>query len=769
MTPGARSNAVRWGALAVGIVLFAAALYYINISLAVGTIRRLGVALPLALLFSGLWHLVRTWAWSWCFPPDRNLSFLRLARVRLAAEAFSYLTLRGIAGEPLKVVLLSDRVDPREATAAVALERVAYMIGTTVIVGVLSVIALAVLPLTRLWFRVFRAFAIGAAVIAALTGILISGRGTYIQSCFTRVDRRWGTSIAGGRISRFTCAVERQMLDLVRGNPRRLAVLMCATIAAYTLMALEAWVILRASGTPISAIDALTVETFSRVASFASAFIPANLGALEASSLAAVSAIGVAGGGAALALARRLRGLFWAGIGLAIYPRETQRRISSGDYKATAASSPSAVDATPRPVLLYIPRDASVPVSPDVRLCGMAAGERVVRSALRAGYGTVLIWQPPRPRQSRLFARLAHQLDGVTVVSTVDEWQRAIGTLDQQQALTAVGAGTVVSPTLLSHAALLAAEPAAPVDVPAGPDWPISGVIRLAAADAADPSAVSTALAARRRVLSRPSGEDVSYGRGQLAIQMVSPSDIEPADRTLRRSSYKDTDAKVARFNRSISLPISIALIRTPLTANQLSILLVVLGFYSGWLFSVGHYGAAVLAAALALGASILDGCDGEIARLKYQESALGCWIETVGDYSYYLAVFLGLTIGVGRDTGSVLFFWIGLMALAGTLVTFALLIYLRARITPGQPTRLHAVAKARFKADPSLWTKLTWRVGFVCTRAAMPYGILVLAVVDALPVVLVLAALGSNLYWLTLTLKLKDLLRDDREETVAV
>ena len=66
---------------------------------------------------------------------------------------------------------------------------------------------------------------------------------------------------------------------------------------------------------------ALAVETFSRVASFASAFIPANLGALEASSLAAVAAVGAAGGGAALALARRLRGLFWAGLGLAIYPR----------------------------------------------------------------------------------------------------------------------------------------------------------------------------------------------------------------------------------------------------------------------------------------------------------------------------------------------------------------------------------------------------------------------------------------------------------------
>src|SRR5204862_5610090 len=81
------------------------------------------------------------------------------------------------------------------------------------------------------------------------------------------------------------------------------------------------WVILRATSTPTSLAGALTIETFSRVASFGSAFIPANLGALEASSLAAVAAVGAVGGGAALALARRLRGLFWAGLGLAIYPR----------------------------------------------------------------------------------------------------------------------------------------------------------------------------------------------------------------------------------------------------------------------------------------------------------------------------------------------------------------------------------------------------------------------------------------------------------------
>ena len=100
-----------------------------------------------------------------------------------------------------------------------------------------------------------------------------------------------------------------------------------------------------------------------------------------------------------------------------------------------------------------------------------------------------------------------------------------------------------------------------------------------------------------------------------------------------------------------MSLPISIALIRTPLTANQLSVALVAVGFYSAWLFSLGHYWAGVLGGFLSLAASVLDGCDGEIARLKYQESALGCWIETFGDYSYYVAIFIGLTVGAARRT----------------------------------------------------------------------------------------------------------------------
>jgi hypothetical protein len=159
------------------------------------------------------------------------------------------------------------------------------------------------------------------------TAVVVLGRGTYFSGLVQSIDRRLGTSLGNGRVARVFAAIERQMLDLVRGNPRRLLVLMAATAASYFFTALEGWVILRAVDAPITAAGALAVETFSRVTTFASAFIPANLGALEASSVAAVMAVGAAGGGAALALARRLRGLFWAGVGLAIYPRS--RRAST--------------------------------------------------------------------------------------------------------------------------------------------------------------------------------------------------------------------------------------------------------------------------------------------------------------------------------------------------------------------------------------------------------------------------------------------------------
>ena len=598
---GARYRlALRWGSLGLGVVLFIGALYYMSVSSAVAIIGRLGVALPIAILFGGLWHLARTWAWAQCFSHQRQVSFLRLARIRLYAEAFSYLTVRGIAGEPLKVVLLADAIDPREVTAALALERIGYLVGTTVIVGAASVLVITMMPLTSGWLRVFSAFAIVSATIAALSVTVVTGRGSYMQGLLRRLDRAAKTSFSGSVVGRFLTAVERHMLELVRGNPRRLAVLAIATVCAFASMVLEAWVLLAAWGTPVTATGAFAVEAFSRVASFATAFIPANLGALEASSLAAVTAVGALGGGAALAVGRRLRGLFWAAVGLAIYPR---RR---------ANASPKH-DAVPRvshqqpPTLVYFLQDDGVTVLPTARLAGLPIAERVLRAAKRAGYTRIIVWAPnssgcadvhgPSRMVTAGLQRLARSIDAnIRVVCTESDWRTAIAHLQASDPVTTIGAGTVVSPALLEAARSMVPDAGQALDVPAGPAWPESGVLRLQAGDAVDRERLASELRARRlRALPLPSGEDVSHGRAHLALRVTNHDELASAEWTMRRSIYKSTDAKLARFNRRMSLPISLLLIRTPITANQISVILVALGLYSGWLFSLGHYLTGVL------------------------------------------------------------------------------------------------------------------------------------------------------------------------------
>ncbi len=47
-----------------------------------------------------------------------------------------------------------------------------------------------------------------------------------------------------------------------------------------------------------------------------------------------------------------------------------------------------------------------------------------------------------------------------------------------------------------------------------------------------------------------------------------------------------------------------------------------------------------------------------------------------------------------------------------------------------------------------------------------MPYGIMALALVTALPAVVALAALGANIYWISLTVKPRHLLGSEQPVT---
>jgi uncharacterized protein (TIRG00374 family) len=308
-------------AVAIGVVLFLATLYYIDLEETAASLRRLGLALPLILLPGGLWHLLRTWGWSIAFPDADRPSFSRLFRVRLAADAISYFTIRGITGDPLKVLLLYDRTPPPITTAAVALERLAFAVIGTIMAGVIAMFAVRQLAMPRGWNTVFVLMMAGAVLMVLALGAIARRRsGDYLGRLVEVIDRLTGRRLEASRVIRFLLEVEDVLLELLRGDGRRMILLTVLPVAGYLLMTLEVWLVLRAVGFEIGVVEALAVETFARLASIASAAIPANVGALEASNAAVVAALGLGGGGA-LALTRRVRSLLWAALGLLLYPR----------------------------------------------------------------------------------------------------------------------------------------------------------------------------------------------------------------------------------------------------------------------------------------------------------------------------------------------------------------------------------------------------------------------------------------------------------------
>jgi uncharacterized protein (TIRG00374 family) len=308
-------------AIVIGLLLFVLTLTFIDLDETVASAKRLGFALPVILIPGTVWHLLRTWGWSVAFPDDDRPTFTRLFRVRLAADAIGFFTVRGLAGDPLKLVLLYDRVPPEVTAASVALDRLAFALISIVMGGVISFFAVTILALPGAWDAFFTLTSIGAVILLVVVGLIVRHRtGDYLGRLVERLDRLTGRRLEASRVVKFILDVEDVLLALLRGDQRRLVVLMLLPVLCYAVMAFEVWLVLWAVGEPIRMMAALTIETFARLGSIASAAIPGNIGALEASNAAPVAMLGLGGGGA-LALARRIRSLLWAGLGLALYPR----------------------------------------------------------------------------------------------------------------------------------------------------------------------------------------------------------------------------------------------------------------------------------------------------------------------------------------------------------------------------------------------------------------------------------------------------------------
>jgi choline kinase/phosphatidylglycerophosphate synthase len=126
------------------------------------------------------------------------------------------------------------------------------------------------------------------------------------------------------------------------------------------------------------------------------------------------------------------------------------------------------------------------------------------------------------------------------------------------------------------------------------------------------------------------------------------PADLRSARVRLRRSLTKEGDGPVSRYlNRQISTRMTMALAPFRISPDVLSVATFVLGLMAAWALARGH---GLLGGGLAQASSVVDGVDGETARLHGRVSGRGARLDNVLDRMVDAAVFAGLGLWAIND-----------------------------------------------------------------------------------------------------------------------
>jgi CDP-L-myo-inositol myo-inositolphosphotransferase len=155
---------------------------------------------------------------------------------------------------------------------------------------------------------------------------------------------------------------------------------------------------------------------------------------------------------------------------------------------------------------------------------------------------------------------------------------------------------------------------------------------------------------ARVRVAPGPLVAANGVAPGPPAVGTLCSAAVPGIVRRLLRGLENPRDGYIDRalFRRG-SRALTPLLLRTPLSANAVTVLGIVIGVVGGLLLGAATRAGVVAGVACLVASGTLDCCDGEIARLRLLESALGHWLDIVGDTVVHFAVIAGIALHLAR------------------------------------------------------------------------------------------------------------------------
>lgn len=145
---------------------------------------------------------------------------------------------------------------------------------------------------------------------------------------------------------------------------------------------------------------------------------------------------------------------------------------------------------------------------------------------------------------------------------------------------------------------------------------------------------------------------------------------LQKAENYLWHNLKKISDGPISYYiNRPISLLLSRWLAKKRVSPNQISVLSFFLSLLASFFFLLGGYYNLLFGGVLAQLSSIVDGCDGEVARITLQDSEFGGWFDAVLDRYADGLLLLALTYHILRSAFNPLYLLVGFLAIMGTFM----------------------------------------------------------------------------------------------------
>jgi phosphatidylglycerophosphate synthase len=758
----------------LGILLFIYLIHRAGPAELLASMVALGWGLALIIAWGGVAHILKTWAWRLTLLDAKHqVSFARMLGLRLSSEAVGQFGgLAQLFGDGLRVSLLGPAISLSHGIASVTIDRAFFVISAAVVslLGLSAV--LIVLPLPHkliLYAIVFACILLGFVLLSAIairnrwplfsrTGEVL-GRIRYLKPF---IDRKRA----------LIYSVEETLLDFYHSTPRAFWASLLLNFACHAAAIVEVYLIVRLMGAKLSLFGALAIEALTKLVNIAGTFNPGNIGTYEGGNMLITKMFGLtAAAGLTLAFVRRLRALFWAGVGilcLIILSNRTKRKkinetnedimqvtpeqIPSAELQSTSASQRrtsrlAVVLANDSHFGSPLPKVGSVPILLRSILGAAKAGaERIV---------VVIDRVKGLPVRQELLktGRVPHHVEWCGVNSEEDSLPFLIGQLASEidGHLVLIAGDRVYHPSLHKRVAEWDGTKDALTLVSGGETVGICSLAQKASIDLAIHNPITAG-----------SLEDIDHWMTKThAVESESVADEQwqrvlneqqriLAERKLDSWLVKPTDGIFARANRRMSIPISRLIIPFPITPNMVSLFTLGVSFAAGVFLSLGGYWNMLTGAILSWFSSVLDGCDGEVARLKLQESAFGCWLETICDNLYYLFIFSGLTIGLVRTSGNRSYLVWGGFLLLGAVMSFVMTGLQRHQMAGGRPEQYlrewHKKADSR-SSNPLLY--LGRNTEFIIRRCFLPYVILFFALFEIMNWFLIGATVGANIVWI--------------------